>query len=237
MKNALFMFLICLFLFSAAHAADLSQPHITVYGEAEEKVAPNRMVWYLNVTNKGTILKAVAEDHTRIVADVLTFLKKAGTPDEALQTSRMRFGENWAYRNSSRVKEGYFATTEIVFRLTEMDRYDDFWMKLSEYDHVSINTVNFEISDDEKLYPELRRRALISAKKKAERMARVLDSEIGEPLVIEEGFPASGSRSESTRMLAMDEASGGGGQSAVAPGQITLQEQVTVIYRLISPPQ
>jgi uncharacterized protein YggE len=149
----------------------------------------------------------------------------------------MRFGENWAYRDSNRVKEGYYAATEVMFRLTEMDRYDDFWMKLSEYNHVGIKSVSFEISDETKYHAELRQRALLAAKEKAEQMAGVLDSGIGEPLVIEETPFASGLQYESARMMATEDVAMGGGQSAVAPGRITLEAQVTVVYRLINPVQ
>jgi uncharacterized protein YggE len=235
MKKILFVIIACFLLFSWAHAADLSQPHITVYGEAEEKVTPDRMVWYLNVTNKSASLQEVAEAHTRIVGEILGYLKQADIPEEDIQTSRMRFGENWVYRNSARVKEGYFAATQIMFRLADLDRYDDFWMKLSKYDHVNINTVNFEISDDTKYLATLRDSALLAAREKAQRMAGVLDAGIGEPLVIEEEPPASGVRYESARMLASsDDGDLGSGQTAIAPGLITLQTRVTVVYRLIN---
>ena len=237
MKKALFMFLTCLFLFPTAHAAELSQPHITVYGEAEEEVAPDRIVWYLNVTNKAPGLSEAAEAHARIVGEILALLKKSDIPGDDIQTSRMQFGENWNYRNSSRVKEGYYAATDIRFKLAQMDRYDELWMKFSEYDSLSVNSVTYEISDDAKYRQDLQRRALLAAREKAQRMTRVLDTEIGEPLVIEEEAPATGLSYNSTRMYTAQIKTEAGSQSAIAPGSITLSTRVTVIYRLINSTQ
>jgi len=124
-----------------------------------------------------------------------------------------------------------------MFRLKEMDRYDDFWLKFSEYENLSINSVIYEISDEAKYQEELQRRALLAAREKADHMALVLGSVLGEPLVIEEEQPDSGLPYESARMLASDGGNQGGSQSAVAPGRITLQNRVTVVYRLINSPQ
>jgi len=110
MNKLLFAIFTCFLLLSTARAADLSQPHVTVYGEAEEKVAPDRMVWYLNVNNKGTVLKEVAETHARIVGEILEFLNNADIPDDAVQTSRMRFGENWNYPVCDSERTGTTAT-------------------------------------------------------------------------------------------------------------------------------
>ncbi len=234
MKKSLLVILTWLLLFSGARAAELSQPHISVYGEAEEKVAPDRIVWYLNVTNKGTSLKEVASRHTEIVGSILDLLKASGISKENIQTSHMQFGENWNYRNSSRVKEGYFAATDIMFKLAKMDQYENLWMKFSGYDELSINTVTYEISDEKTHYQALRQKALLAAREKAERMAGALNAEIGEPLVIEEDTPSGVYQTAKPAVMAFNERTAqSAGQAAVAPGQITLQDRIKVIFRLI----
>ena len=231
MKKLLWIALAWAVMVSGARAADLSPPRVTVYGEAEEMVAPDRIVWYLNVTNKGADLKDVAEKHTRIVADVLSLLKQPGIESDSVQTSGMRFGENWDYRNSSRVKEGYFASTDIMFKLSEMDKYGYFWMKFSEVNDLSIGNVTYAISDNKRYDHELRKKALLAAKEKARGMAEILGAEIGEPLAIEEDIPAAVRPIAAARML-QAEGMAHGGEQAVAPGKITLQDRVKVIFRL-----
>ena len=232
MRNMVFGLIIGILYFSGAQAADLSQPHITVFGEAQEKVAPDRIVWYLNINNRGMDLRDVADAHARIVAGVLTLLSQSGISEDEVQTSHMRFGENWNYRNSSRVKEGYFAATDITFKLTELDRYGDFWIKLSGYEHLSINNVTYEISDEEPYFQKLRQEALLTAREKAHRMAQTLDADIGEPLAIEEETAAPESPYESVRMLSVN-AGAQEGKTALAPGKIALHCRVIVTYRLI----
>lgn len=237
MKKFLFITLAASILFGSAQAADLSQPHITVYGEAEESVAPDRIVWYLNVNNRGTVLKDVADRHSRIIGEVLDFLKQAEIDPDTIQTSRMQFGENWAYRNGTRVKEGYYAATDITFKLSDMDQYADVWMTLSEHDELNVTNVTFEISDEEIYFQGLRRKALLAAREKAGEMADTLGTDIGEPLVIEEEIPSSARPYAASYQLKRTEADALGGAQAVAPGKITLQKRVTVIFRLINPAQ
>ena len=79
---------------------------VTVSGTATTEVTPDLMVWHLAVKNKNAQLPAVAEEHSKAVAQVLDFLTRTGIKQEVVQTAQMEFGENWEYRNNSRVMDG-----------------------------------------------------------------------------------------------------------------------------------
>ena len=81
-------------------AAENELPGVTVFGTATTQVAPDQMVWHLTANNRGPKLSIVAEQHTKLVQQVLGFLKEHGIKDSDLQTSQMEFGENWEYRTS-----------------------------------------------------------------------------------------------------------------------------------------
>ena len=86
MKIAIPSAIISALLALSVHADEAPFPRITVYGTATTEVVPDQMVWSLRVENKGTVLKAVASEHTKRVQEVLELLKQSkvepqGSPD------------------------------------------------------------------------------------------------------------------------------------------------------------
>jgi len=225
-----------IFLSSPALAGDLELPHIAVYGTARKMVSPDRAAWSLNIKNKGTVLKAVADTHADHVAAVIGYLVKMKIKKDDIQTSRMQFGENWEYRKGTRVREGYFASTDIAFKQLDIDRYDSLWMGLAETDTVSVRGVHFEISDRKIHQKQTRHDALLEARDKAVAMAKTLGVEVGGPLRIEELYPGYAGPLRATghmKMTAVAEAAAPGEENAVAPGQIPVHSTVNVVFQLI----
>ena len=219
-----------------SYAEDIKLPHITVFGTAIKKVTPDRMNWYLSVKNKGGDLQEVAELHSKYVELVLAFLKKMKIPTEELQTARMEFGENWEYRFSSRVKNGYFASTDIFFKLHDFEKYKSLWMGISQIEYVTVNSVSYDHSKRIEFQNETRKKALLAAKEKAIALAETLGSQIGEPLLIEEDtsmqdYPSIRTFGNSISMDEDDLIKGEG----IAPGMIPIKMRMKTVFRLITP--
>ena len=157
------------------HGAGDPLPHVTVYGTAVTQVVPDQMVWRLTIQNKGVALSSVAEGQTNSVEQVLAFLKHAGMRDADVQTADMVFGENWEYRNSSRVREGYFASTAVAFRTPNLNTYKTLWLGLAAIPDVSVEGVTYDHSKCIEFQNETRRKALRKAKEKAADLAKTLD--------------------------------------------------------------
>ncbi|GJM25836.1 MAG: hypothetical protein DHS20C16_22510 [Phycisphaerae bacterium] len=217
---------------SIAQAGDNSLPNVTVYGTATTEVTPDLMNWHLTITNKGKDLAPVADNHSGFVASVLKLVKDNGIDDEKVQTARMEFGENWEYRNSNRVKEGYFATTRVSFELSNFDKYKSLWSGLAKIKHVSIDFVSYDHSKRIDYQNETRVKALLDAKEKAQSLAQTLGSQIGEPLLIEEvvGMYQTHTFDNSLRVAESDNS----GSSGIARGRIPVRTRVKVSFRLIS---
>ncbi len=167
-------------------AVENELPGVTVFGTATTQVTPDQMVWHLLAYNRGSKLSSVAEQHIKLVQQVLSPLKEHGIEDSDLQTSQMEFGENWEYKGQSRVKEGYFASTRIVFRTSDLATYKPLWLVLAEMSGVTGERVNYDHSKRIAYQNETRQKAVLAAKEKAADLAKALGSEIAEPLRIEE---------------------------------------------------
>ena len=218
---------------AALPAAENELPGVTVFGTATIKVTPDLMLWNLTVSNQGLKLPAVAEQHAKLVGQVLSFLKERGIKDSELQTSQMEFGENWEYRNQSRVKEGYFASTRISFRTADLSAYKPLWLGLAAISGVTVDGVDYDHSKRIDYQNETRRKAVLAAKEKAADLAKALGAEIAEPLRIEEDLGVNGAAQKTSNQLTV-ESSEGAEQESLAPGTIPIRTRVKVTFRLIS---
>jgi uncharacterized protein YggE len=213
-------------------------PHITVYGTATTEVIPNQMKWFLRVENRGPGLDSVATEHTAAVSLVLGLLKKSKVEESSIQTSRMEFGENWEYRSSSRVREGYIASTQIYFKMTDFEGYTPLWSALSKLNTVSISSVAYDHSQRIQYQNETREKAAAAAREKAKALARALETDILEPLEIEEDMasiePWAGNRMLYNSVTAANNAAQDQ-STALAPGTIPITIRVKVTFRLSMP--
>jgi uncharacterized protein len=176
----------------AVDLADVSSPRITVTGTVITEVTPDRLVWSLSLKNSGLELAKVAERHATVSADVLKALKELGIEDKDVQTAQMEFGENMVYREREHVKEGYFASTMIAFKLADLAKYKEVWLRLASMSHLSVNSVTYDHSRRVELQKETRKKALLAAKEKAGVMAETLEAKIGEVLAISEDMGSDG---------------------------------------------
>ncbi len=218
-------------------AAENELPGVTVFGTATTQVAPDQMVWHLTANNRGPKLSIVAEQHTKLVQQVLGFLKEHGIKDSDLQTSQMEFGENWEYKNQSRVKEGYFASTQVSVRTANLATYKPLWLGLAEMSGVTVAGVNYDHSKRIAYQNETRRMAIRAAKEKATEMAKDLGSEIAEPLRIEEDLSVNeawrAGASNFSNSVAT-EGDRGAEQETLAPGTIPIRIRVKATFRLVT---
>ncbi len=242
MKETILSILSATLVAVASFADDIQLPHIMVYGTATTEVTPDEMIWSVKVQNMGASLEAVANEHTKNVGAVLRFLKESKVDDKTLQTSRMEFGENWEYRSNSRVREGYFASTSVSFKITDFELYEKLWIGLARMSAVSVEGVTYDHSKRIEYRNETRQKAVLAAKEKAITIAKSLGAEIGEPLLVEEDIAASEGWSGNLAVQAVNNLSAirdeeRGGHGALSPGTIPIRARVKAAFRLVAIPK
>jgi uncharacterized protein len=231
---------LCVFLLIAPRLAadEIQLPRVSVSGTAVIEVVPDEMVWSVEVRNQNAQLDGVAAEHTKIVASVLGLLKEMKIDEKKLQTSRMEFGENREYVANSWVKSGYYAKTDVSFTLTNFNQYQPLWTGLAKIPRVSVGNVSYDNSKRIEHRKESRRKALEAAKDKAIEMAKVLGSEVGEPLLIEEdssiGEGWQGNYNALNNLRTIEDAAPRE-DSLLALGTIPIRARVKVDFRLVSP--
>ncbi len=235
-------FLACLFTAFIVHQqavhgfAQDTPDTITVSGTATTKITPDVMNWNLQVKNKEPNLEKAAETHASAVKTVLDFLNAQQLPETDIQTSGMQFGQNWTYKGREQIKDGYFASTDIAFKVEDLAKYTKLWIGLSRLPHVSLTGVHYDHSQRIELRNKTRKKALLAAKAKAEGLADAIGSRIGRPLSIEESSGNFGLRTSNYNMSnsITGSASSSGDTVDLAPGLIPITMQVKVSFLLIT---
>ena len=242
MKTPFASFLAFTLATTIACADEIQLPHITVYGTAMTEVVPDEMIWSVEVKNKSMGLEAAATEHGKTVQAVLSLLKESKVDEKTIQTSQMEFGENQEYTSSSWVKSGYFAKTEISFKVTNLDLYKKLWVGLAKISGVSVQSVAYDHSKRIDYRNETRQKALKAAQEKASAMAKVLGSEIGEPLLVEEDLSVSegwqGNYANNTINNLRTVDNGNTREvTQLSLGTIPIQARVKVSFRLLAVPK
>ena len=146
----------------------------------------------------------------------------------------MQLRENWEYRVSSRMRDGYIASTDVVFTSKKLDAYGALWIGIAQQKNVSVSGVEFETSDRIRLQEETRLSALRAARTKAEKMAAELGARLGEPLAIEEIEPEWFNPAVNRANLATNSGNSEGQNEDIAVGTIAIRQKVRVTFRLFS---
>jgi hypothetical protein len=235
----LFLFLTALLAVSVTlRAEELQLPHITVVGTAVAEVVPDEMVLSMQVRIVRSSPEDAAREQANSVAEVLKLLKLLKIQDKNIQTSRMEFGENEEYKNDSYVKTGYYAQTDVSFKLKDFPKYHQLWIALTKISGVSVKSTAYDDSKRIEHRKETRTKALEAAREKAAEMAKVLGAQIQEPLEIEEELWDnqwwSGSNAvafRNTRMVVENPNVREDG--TIALGTIPIQIRVKVTFRLL----
>ncbi len=221
-----------------ARGEGVKLPHVSVFGTAEIKVVPDEMIWSLSVESKGNEVELVAGAHDKKVATLLKFLKEQKIEDKKLRTSRIELSENLVYRDRNKVKEGYIASTQVSFRLSDLEKYRTLWLGISKQADVSVKGVDFDSSQRIKYQNESRLKAVKAAKEKAQALAEALDSTIHEPLLIEEQGSSTFNLRNNSFMTNVNGGAIALGQGAnwdsIALGTISVTTSVQVKFRISS---
>jgi uncharacterized protein YggE len=220
-----------------ARANDLPFPRVSVYGTATTQITPDEMIWKLQVETRGPLLSAVAADHAKNVRKVIEFLRASEVATNSLQTSNMRFSDNWEFKSSERVRNGYVAATEVSFKTTHFDRYALLWLGLAELPDVSIQSVTYDHTKRIQFQNETRDKAIQAAREKAAASAKALGASLGDPVLLEEDQVGDGwlplyNNISENRITALNAARDENGD-ALALGRISIRIRVHAAFQLL----
>jgi uncharacterized protein YggE len=236
--------LVLVFVLCASAATSFAQnniepPLITVTGQAEVRVPPDEVLFTLVVENVDKDMVVANKKTDDSVKQILLIARKHNIKPEDVQTSHISIQPKYntddleyeARRNVKRVLVGYEAAKTVAIRLREIPRFEELLADVLKAGITRLSNLQFRDSQLRKHRDEARRMAIRAAQEKATLLAREINQSIGPAYSITETSteyrPSATVQNVSTTFGDAAE-----GDSALAPGTISVTAQVTVRFRL-----
>jgi uncharacterized protein YggE len=225
---------VVLLLFVAvAQAQETKQmPQITVTGEGKLKVIPDEAFITLAVENNGKEALEVKKKNDEQVAKVLQVIKRFGIAPTDFQTQQVSLYKN--YDEASK-KQSYVAHQTLTIHLKNLFQYDALLLEVMEAGINSIQGVEFKVSKIAEYETQVRKSAMVEAKKKAtDYVSELPGQKVGKAIVVSDSSFTQYPRSLFSEMKAIAMAADGKEvpKETLAIGSLEINVTVTVTFAL-----
>lgn len=219
---------------------NIEPPLITVTGQAEVRVPPDEVLFTLAVENVDKDMLVANRKTDDSVKQILAIARKYNVKPEDVQTSQISVQPKYntddleyeARRNIKRVLIGYQVSKTVAVRLRDISRFDEMLADILKAGITRLSNLEFRDSQIRKHRDEARRMAIRAAKEKATLLAGEIGQSIGPAYSITETSGNDYGRSNAMQNVAGTFGDSAAGDSAIAPGSISVTAQVTVRFRL-----
>jgi hypothetical protein len=228
----------------AVIAAAAEPRTITTTGDAEVKVTPDEVILVLGVETAAQALNAAKSQNDERVRRVLDAAQKQGVEAKYLQTEHLSLEPRYSDSYTRREPTGFVARKTIVVTLKDIGKFESLLIVALEAGANNVHGIQFRTTELRRHRDQARSLAIKAAQEKAVALAAELGQKVGKPLKIEEqqsnwwawyGGWWGGGWSGAMTQNVVQNASGGGQaleDSTVAPGQITVNARVSVVFEL-----
>ncbi len=207
------------------------QPSISVFGASEVKVAPNQVVLRVGVRAQSKVLSAAVEQQRLQIKQAIALAISNGVEEKDNRTAYLFISP---FREKGGV-DSYYANRDIAITLQDPSRFDALLTALMQSGVNEAYGIEFKNTELRKYRDQARAQALTAAKEKASAMASQLGRKLGNVLSTEEE-DAESRGCWGQPVLArngLPQAPGGGGaDSSLALGQISVEARLKVRFEL-----
>ena len=233
----------------AASAQDIDKmTAITVTGTAEVMVAPDEVVFSLDVTKTDKDLQVAKRLNDEAVGKVLELTRRFSIAPQNVKTDyisvemkyesirdvKKKVFDEDGDEVGKKVFRGYEVSKTVIVRLTDISRFEEFFAEALKTGITEVNSVKFETSKLRENKDKARDLAMKAAKEKATAMSASVGQTIGRAIRITEGivqnqnFTNFSANSNSISTAASFSES----VATFAPGAIKVEAHVTVSFLL-----
>jgi uncharacterized protein YggE len=201
-------------------------PVVVTSGEGLVQAVPDRAWIILVAESRAGNPRDAQRRNADAMTPVISKLRAAGIPSEAIRTIGYDLQQEWDYVNNQRVSRGYVARNTIDVRVDTIDRVGELLEMAVGSGATSVGGVRFDLKDRAKLEREALRLAVEDARARADAAAAGAGRSIDRVLRIDAhsggGPPVPLPRVAMLREQAASDA------PPIAAGQIEIRAQVTL---------
>jgi hypothetical protein len=230
-----------------AFAADMAPIRsITVNGLAQRKVVPDEAHIQVNLNSQDKDMKAARAAHDKKLAKLMEIVKSAGIDEKKVRSQYSNVQPIYTYVNdtkgaSQRVFQGYRVQTSVDVTVSDTAKLSGLIESIgnagfeqgANTEWGDLLSVNYQLSNPDKIRDEMLALAIANAKEKADRMAGAAGASLGNVYSINEGGTPQFQPIMAPRPMLM-KADMAASAPAMAPpaGEQQVESNVTVTYEL-----
>lgn len=228
MKKIFYLFtLLFVTLSTMAQNNNIITPQVNVTGEGSIKIKPDYAIITMGAEIKDLDSAKAKKQNDDIIAKMIQVIKKNNIAEKDYQTQRVSLYKTREYQEK---KDYFVASQTVTITLRNLDQYEKLMSELLAAGANSINGVEFKSTQTDKFATEIRAKAVLDAKKKAQDYAGALNQNIGKALIISDQSMVNNPRlyMMKTANAEMD----GGMQQTLAIGEIEITTNVNITFEL-----
>ena len=203
-------------------------PQVNVNGEGSVKIKPDYAIISIGSEIKELDSAKAKKQNDDIIAKMIQVIKKAQIQEKDFQTDRINLYKTREYQEK---KDYFVASQSINITLRNLEQYEKLMSDLMNAGANSIQGVEFKSTKTETVASEIRAKAVLNAKKKAEDYAGALNQNIGKALIISDQSMVNNPRVYMMKANAMS-ADAAGMEQTLAVGEIEISTNVNVVFEL-----
>jgi uncharacterized protein len=218
---------------------------VTVTGEAEVRVVPDEVILTLGVETWDENLGVAKRQNDERVKAILAVARKYGVEPQYIQTDFISIEPRYKDNYEKDYLIGYFVRKTLVITLKDISKFEDVLTDALASGANYVHGIDFRTTELRTYRDQAREQAIKAAKEKAIALSGELGQKVGKTRSIQEdqqgwwsGYSAwwgSAWRGGNPMTQNVIQEAGGGNfntESALAPGQITVNAKITVSFEL-----
>ncbi len=222
---------------------------ITVSGEAQINVPPDRAILTLGIATHANNFDAAKQENDNRLLDIMNTLKSLGVPADQIHTEYISIFPNYYY---SGTYYQYQVVKTLQVTIKDISKFDDILSSTIHSGATDVRKVEFLTTDLRKYKDQARSEAIRAAKEKATALTGELDQKIGNPITITEdqtnaysyyslwnwwgGYQSSSMGANVVQNVSQapgTDASGAGNtDTSAAPGEVAVTARVMVVFEV-----
>lgn len=251
MKTISLITTLLFFCFTASAQEIDKMPMITVTGTAEVLVVPDEVIFELEIRKMDMNLQVAKRQSDETIAKVLDLTRRFPIAPQNVKTDSisvdrvfevLRDNKTRVYVTTddddeelagSRTFKGYRISTTVTVKLTDLNRFEEFFAESLKTGITEVDDVTFQTSKLRENKDKARDMAMKAAREKASAMAGSVGQGIGKAIKIAEGSISNryyGANANNTMIMAG--ATTTSNVATFAPGSIKVEAEVTVSFVL-----
>lgn len=203
-------------------------PQVSVSGEGSIKIKPDYAIISIGSEIKDLDSSKAKKQNDDIIAKMINIIKSSKIDEKDYQTQHVNLYKSRDYQQK---KDYYVASQTVTITLRNLTNYETLMADLINAGANNIQGIEFKSTQTDKFASEIRAKAVIDAKKKAQDYAGALNQSIGKALMISDQSFVNSPRVYAMK-TAMYEADAASTEQTLAVGEIEISTTVNVVFEL-----